>query len=145
MNEKWDIRFLELAKHVAQWSKDISVKTGAVIIDGRNRIISIGYNGLPQKVEDTEDRYKNREIKLSIILHCEENAILFSKQDLTGYTLYTWPFMSCSKCASLVIQSGITRCVAPKTPEDIDSRWHDSLELSKQLFKEAGIKLDIYE
>ena len=99
MSEKWDRRFLELAKHIAQWSKDPSIKSGSVITDGKNRIISTCYNGLPQKVEDTENRYKNREIKLSIIIHCEENAILFAKQDLTGCTLYTWPFMSCSKCA----------------------------------------------
>ncbi|MEK6862143.1 MAG: deaminase [Nanoarchaeota archaeon] len=145
MTEKWDRRFLELAKHIAQWSKDPSTKTGAVIVNKDNRIISTGFNGFPQGILDSEERYNDRELKYQMIIHGDLNAILFARQDLTGYTLYTWPFMSCSKCASLVIQSGIARCVAPKTPEDIDSRWHDSLELSKQLFKEAGIKLDIYE
>jgi deoxycytidylate deaminase len=29
---KWDIRYLELAKHGSSWSKDPSTQTGAVIV-----------------------------------------------------------------------------------------------------------------
>jgi deoxycytidylate deaminase len=45
---KWDLRFLELAKLVASWSKDPSTQTGAVFVGRDNGIISVGYNGFPQ-------------------------------------------------------------------------------------------------
>lgn len=32
-NEKWNRRFVELAKNVSTWSKDPSTKVGAVIVD----------------------------------------------------------------------------------------------------------------
>ena len=144
-NEKWDLRFLELARHISQWSKDPSIKVGAVITDNNNRVISQGYNGLPRGVYDAVERYENRAVKLQVILHAEKNAILFAKCDLTGFTLYTWPFMSCAQCAAMVIQSGISRCVAPETPEDIGVRWQESTDLSKQMFFEAGVKLDLFE
>src|SRR4051812_38103493 len=93
---KWDMRFLELAAHVAGWSKDPSTKTGAVITDTRGSVISMGFNGFPMGVADTIDRLNDRETKYQMIVHCERNAIIFAQRDLSGCTLYTWPFMSCS-------------------------------------------------
>ena len=43
---KWDKRFLELSRHVSNWSKDPSTKVGAIITDGI-KIVSMGFNGLP--------------------------------------------------------------------------------------------------
>ncbi|MBI2669577.1 MAG: hypothetical protein HYX20_00290 [Candidatus Yanofskybacteria bacterium] len=63
MTEKWDRRFLALAEFVAQWSKDPSTKTGAVIVDSNNRLVSVGYNGFPRGVNDSPERLENREIK----------------------------------------------------------------------------------
>lgn len=136
----WDKRFLDLAQHVAQWSKDPSTKTGAVIVDSDNRVVSIGYNGLPKGVEDTPERMNNRELKYQLTVHCERNAIIFAKQPLNGCTLYTWPFMSCSVCAGMVIQAGIKRCVAPK---ELPERWVDSCNLAVKIFNEAGVKVDL--
>ncbi len=84
MNEKWDKRFLELAKHVSLWSKDPSTKTGSVIVDQKRRVVSGGYNGLPIGVEDLDERLNNREIKYKMIVHCERNALLFANRDLGG-------------------------------------------------------------
>ena len=50
----WDIKFLKLAQHVSDWSKDPSTKVGAVVVDKDNRIVSIGYNGFPKGVQDDE-------------------------------------------------------------------------------------------
>ena len=60
---KWYKRFLDLAQHMSSFSKDPSTKVGAVIFDDSNRIVSMGYNGLPQKVIDCEERYSNRDLK----------------------------------------------------------------------------------
>lgn len=134
----WNQRFLSLAEHIAQWSKDPSTQVGAVIVDPCRRIISTGYNGLPQGVDDTDNRLHTREIKYEMIVHGEINAILFAKQDLLGSTLYTWPFMPCSRCAGIVIQSGIKTVVAPLNDSP---RWKDSFQLSQTMFAEAGVRL----
>ena len=56
IDEKWDRRFLALAEHVADWSKDPSTKTGAVIVRPDRTIASMGYNGFPRGMADTDDR-----------------------------------------------------------------------------------------
>lgn len=142
MNQKWDQRFVKLAEFVAQWSKDPSTQTGAVITQGK-RVVSVGFNGLPPGIEDTNERLLNRELKYKIIVHCERNAMLFARESLQGATLYTWPFMSCSTCASMVITAGIVRHVAPKIPEDKLERWKADMDLSMELFKEAGVEVVI--
>lgn len=136
---KWDKRFLELAKHISTWSKDPSTQTGAVIVDDQRRIVSVGFNGLAQGVEDLPERLSNRDVKLKMILHSERNAILFATQPLKGCTIYTWPFMSCADCAAMVIQSGIKREVAPYMEHPL--RWKEEFELAAIQFKEAGVEL----
>lgn len=136
--EKWDGRMLELANFVSSWSKDPSTKVGAVVADKNFRIVSIGYNGLPQGVEDSEERLNNREIKYKTVVHGEINAIVFAGKELKGCTLYTWPFMPCSNCAAIVIQSGIDKVVAPYSD---NPRWIEGFKLSEALFKEAGVEL----
>lgn len=141
--EKWDRRFLELSKHIAGWSKDPSTKTGAVIVDKDRRIVSTGYNGFPKGMVDSPGRYADREFKYAHIVHCERNAILFARRPLDGCTLYTWPFASCTVCAAMVIQAGITRCVAPEIPEYLKERWAKDLAQTAAIFEEAGVALDI--
>jgi dCMP deaminase len=138
---KWDKRFLELAKLVASWSKDPSTQTGAVITDDNLRVVSLGYNGLARGVEDSDVRLNNRDLKYKIIVHCERNAIIFAQRDLKGCTLYTHPFMSCSVCAAMVIQTGIKRVVAPRSD---NPRWVDDFKLSEMMFKEAGVEVVLY-
>lgn len=137
MNDKWDARFLDLARYIAQWSKDPSTQTGAVITRGR-QVVSVGYNGLAAGVYDLPERLNEREVKLKMIVHCERNAMLYAKQDLTGCTLYTWPFMSCAPCAAMVIQAGINRCVAPYADRP---KWAEDFKLATDMFQEAGINL----
>lgn len=86
---KWDLRYLEMAKLVASWSKDPSTRTGAVIADPDNCIVATGYNGFARGVKDSRERYANRELKYKMIVHCERNAIIYARRDLTGCTLYT--------------------------------------------------------
>ncbi len=138
--QKWDQRFIELAKHIAGWSKDPSTQCGAVIVDSKRRIVSIGYNGLAQGVEDLPERLNNREIKYKMFLHAERNALLFASRPLQDCTIYIWPFMSCAACAAMVIQAGITREVAPHSD---NPRWVAEFELAKEQFKEAGVELHL--
>lgn len=135
-NDKWDDRFIKLAEHISTWSKDPSTKTGAVIVDVDNRVVSVGYNGLPKGVEDTADRLDNREQKYKMVVHCEVNAVLFARSSLAGCRLYTWPFMSCSRCAAVVIQSGIKEVIAPALTHP---RWEEECRLAQEMFAEAAV------
>jgi dCMP deaminase len=134
-----------MAKEVASWSKDPSTQTGAVITTHDGSIVSVGFNGFARGVKDFPERYENRELKYKMIVHCERNAIIFARRDLQGCTLYTWPFMSCSVCAGMVIQAGIIRCVAPHIPEHLKERWSADMALSEMQFKEAGVQLTLVD
>ena len=140
----WDTRFLDLAEHVSKWSKDPSTKVGAVIVDSQRRIVSTGYNGFPVGVMDSYDRLTDRDTKYEMIIHAEANAILFAHQRMNGMTLYTTPFQPCSRCASLIIQSGISRVISYEI-EESKNRWTDSFKLAKELFDEAGVELLLLE
>lgn len=137
---KWDKRFLDLAQHISTWSKDMSTKVGAVITRNK-RLVSVGYNGFPEKVLDLTERYEDRAVKYKMIVHAERNAILFAQQSLVGCTLYTYPFGPCSVCAGMIIQAGISRCVFPRMSEDLKKRWGPDIEMATKMFAEAGIEV----
>lgn len=138
---KWHERFQQLAQLVATWSRDPSTKVGAVIVDQQNRVQGIGYNGFPRGVEDTAERYADRDEKYPRIVHAELNAILNSG-NVSGCTLYvTLP--PCSACAAAIIQSGIDRVIMPQSvaPEVVD-RWAESFHISDTMFREAEVGVD---
>ena len=141
MSDKWDKRFIDLAKLVGSWSKDPSTKVGAVIVDDKKRIVSVGYNGFPRGVEDSEKRLCDRSQKYDIIVHAEMNALAFAKGSVEGCTLYTWPFQPCSRCAGFIIQSGIKRVVTIKK-DNSEDRWTSNFNLAQQLFSESGVTLE---
>jgi dCMP deaminase len=143
--EKWDRAWLKKAEEFASFSKDPSTKVGAVIVGKENDLVSVGYNGFARKVKDLPERYTNRDIKYKMVVHAEVNAILFAdRHRLTGSTLYTWPFICCSNCAAIVIQTGIKRCVAPIISEELKQRWAESIGLATIQFDEAGIETCFY-
>jgi len=143
MSAKWDTRFLGLAAHISAWSKDPSSQVGAVITDG-NRIISLGYNGFAAGVEDKPERLANRQCKLNLTIHAEENAMIFAKRGLTDCTVYvTHP--PCPRCASKLIQEEVARVVYIAPSEDFLSRWADDLQLSLEMYREAGVAVTSYE
>lgn len=141
MNEKWDLRFLRLAREVSTWSKDPSTQTGAVIVDGDRHIVSVGYNGFPARMSDHPRLYEDRETKYSRIVHCEMNAVINSPTSVKGCTLYTWPFLSCDRCAVHMVQAGIDRVVAPILPLHLYDRWLESVNKTKTYFREAKIEV----
>ncbi|MCP3868461.1 MAG: dCMP deaminase family protein [Gammaproteobacteria bacterium] len=142
MSTKWDTRFLGLAAHISGWSKDPSSQVGAVITEG-NRIISLGYNGFAAGVEDRQERLNDRNSKLNLTIHAEENAMIFAKRDLRGCTVYvTHP--PCPRCASKLIQEEIGRIVHIEPSEDFLSRWEEDLKLSHEMYREAGVETKAY-
>ena len=143
--DKWDSRFMAMAKLVASWSKDPSTGCGAVIVDSRQRIVSTAFNGFPRRVDDDPDRLHDRRLKLALTLHAEANSVIFAERPIRGCTLYVHPMPPCSRCAALIIQAGISRVVAPAPAPDLADRWGESIELAVMAMREAGVKVDILD
>ena len=140
MSDKWDIRFLELAKHIAGWSKDPSTKVGCIVVGEDREIRSTGFNGFPRGISDDNDRLTDREKKYPLICHAEENAIMHAARigvSLKGSTAYvTWP--PCSRCARSLIQAGIKEVVY-STGEEVPERWLEDFNISTSMLKEANV------
>lgn len=138
---KWDLRFLDLARFISTWSKDPSTQVGAVLVDRFNRIISAGFNGLPRGIADSESRLADRDTKLRLTLHAEDNALNFAAHDTRGATCYVWPMPPCGPCAARLIQSGVVRVVAPEPTPDLASRWGTDHWIAREALLEAGVEV----
>ena len=143
--EKWDLRFCELAKYISEWSKDPNAKVGAVVVSKRGGDIAIGYNGFPMGVEDSAERLDDQEIKLELVVHAEQNALIAAGSRTQGATVYVWGKPICARCAGAIIQAGVKRVVA-LTPDagNPESKWVRSGKFAAKMFEEAGIETAFY-
>lgn len=138
--DKWHLRYLGLAKHISEWSKD-RTKIGAVAVGKHGQILSQGYNGFPRKVPDYHDRIQDREKKLKYTIHAEMNCIYnasLSGVSLYGSTFYVYGLPICSECAKGVIQSGVSMVVSAFN-YDLQGPWQDSWKLSQTMMDEAEV------
>ena len=142
---KWDKRFIRVAKEVSTWSKDPSKKIGCIAVKDR-RIISTGFNGFPAGIADLPDRLNDRDLKYKYVVHAEMNCIYnatYNGVSLNGSTMYIYGLPVCSECAKGVIQTGIRRVVMPK--QDIPDHWTESWKLTQTMFEEANIEWEFID
>jgi len=135
IDNKWHNRFMELAEHVAQWSRDPSTKVGAVIVRPDKSVASVGFNGFARGVADVN--LEDREYKLARTTHGELNAILSARTSVEGCAIYT-TLCPCSHCAAAIIQAGITKVYYKPTPERM-TRWKENFEITFDMFNQAGV------
>lgn len=142
------LKFVPIAEAISSLSKDPSTKVGAVIIDNDSNILSTGFNGFPRGVNDLEQRYINRDIKLKYVAHAEANAIAQAARvgaKLLGSILIVTALYPCTNCAKLIIQAGIKTIYVPTmNPESTNIHWHEELIMSENMFNEAGIEIVVY-
>lgn len=140
MSDKWDRRFLELARHISRWSKDPSTQVGCVVVGPDREIRSTGFNGFPRGIVDDETRLSDRMAKYPLICHAEENAIMHAARigvALKGCSAYvTWP--PCTRCARSLVQAGLAEVIFPAGIV-IPERWRGDFDLSLAMLHEAGI------
>jgi dCMP deaminase len=76
----WDEYFMGISLLSAQRSKDSHTQVGACIVSQDNKILSVGYNGMPTGCSDDEMPWdRNGEFldtKYPFVCHAELNAIL---------------------------------------------------------------------
>lgn len=141
---KWDKRFLNVAREVADWSKDPGTRVGSVLVKDR-RIVATGYNGFPANISDSFERYADRETKLSLTVHSEVNALLNAAKNgsqTKGSTLYV-TFPPCVHCSTCIVQAGIVEVVCPSI-EFSPERWKSNFEAGLEVLKEAGVSVIPY-
>ena len=115
--DKWENAFMETAETFAKLSSARRLKVGAVIVKD-NRIISIGYNGMPSGWDnncENELRWPNGDVQFletkPEVLHAEANAITKvakSSESCYNADIYTTT-APCLECAKLIYQSGIKK------------------------------------
>lgn len=151
MNQKrgeyisWDQYFMGVALLAAQRSKDPGSQVGACIVNQDNRILSVGYNGMPTGCQDDEMPWAREggflDTKYAFVCHAELNAILNNDGgSLKGTRLYATLF-PCNECAKAIIQCGI-REVVYLSDKYADS---DAVVASKRMFRMAGVSLRQYQ
>ena len=137
---KWTQRFLDLAKHIASWSKD-TTKVGAVAVDRSRRILETGYNGLPRSVIDKAERME-RPAKYLWTSHAEENLVSHAARTvLEGTTVYV-THLCCSKCARMLVNSGVAKVICG---DGQTSMPKEEFEVATQMLWEAGVDLEIHD
>jgi len=141
MSNKWHKRYMDLARDIAQWSKDPSTQCGAVVIGNSGQVLSQGYNGFPRGMDDDPLLYQEREVKYTRIVHAEMNAIYNASRSgvsLKGSTAYVHGLPCCHECAKALIQVGIKKVVMGKSS---NIRWNDSCGDAMDFFKEAEVEI----
>lgn len=107
--DKWNKQWLLFARTAANLSKDPKTKVGAVVVTPDNRQCSIGYNGFPAGVMETEERWE-RPNKYEWVIHGEINAIINCPFDTKGCSIYL-THRPCHRCIGIILQSGIKRVI----------------------------------
>ena len=106
----WDEYFMGVAELSAMRSKDPNTQVGACIVSEDNKILSMGYNGLPRGCTDDQFPWERSgcselDTKYPFVTHSELNAILnYSGGSLAGAKIYVTLF-PCCECAKAIIKS----------------------------------------
>lgn len=135
-----------IALLAAQRSKDPSTQVGSCIVTVDNRVIGIGWNGMPKVKswlnndslfpwgKDSQDPLEN---KYMYVVHSEPNAIAHASESVRGCTMYlTW--YPCSDCAKAIAQSGISRLVY--LHRNTSDRYRTSMKGADAIFECAGVE-----
>ena len=115
MKKKFIKTYMDVAESFAKLSSAVRLQVGAIVVKD-DRIISIGYNGMPTGWDNCcEDIIRTDEVGFQVtktkaeVLHAETNAVAKlakSSESGLGATMFV-THAPCIDCAKLVYQSGI--------------------------------------
>ena len=143
----WHTYFMSIAMLSSYRSKDVKQQTGACIVGKDNKIIGIGYNGLPWGCDDDnpvfwcdEDDSDVLRSKHTYVVHAENNAIYNCMvHDMTQARMYTTSY-PCNVCAQAIIQVGIKEVIYL----DIKPHHKSINEAVGLMFQSADVDIDCY-
>ena len=113
----WDEYFMGVAKLSGLRSKDPNTQVGCCIVSQDNKILSMGYNGLPKGCSDDEFPWVREGAKLYVSL------------------------FPCNECAKAIIQSGIKEVIYDCNKYDGST----AVQASMRMFDAAGVVYHQYK
>ena len=143
MKQKWVDAFMDTAERFAQLSSAVRLKVGAVVVKD-NRIISIGYNGMPSGwTNDCENIVQHSDDTITTVtkdevIHAVANAIIKLARDGesgNGASLFC-THAPCIHCAKLIHGAGIKTVYYRESYRDtlgLDFLEHCNIEVKKDL------------
>jgi len=145
----WHTYFMSIALLSSFRSKDQKTQNGACIVDNDNKIIGIGYNGLPRGCSDDDPQYWEDDddnilkSKHTYVVHAEKNAIYnCMAHDINHATMYVTQF-PCNTCAQAIIQVGIKKVIFLRKKKH---SHHSSLNQAvKKMFKDSHVYILCYK
>ena len=140
----WDECFMRMAHVICERSKDPSTQAGAIVVNQKNIVIGVGYNGWPRGIEsdalpwEREGDFENT--KYAYVCHAEENAIYNANNSTEDCKIYCTLF-PCNECAKAIIQNGIKEVVYES------DKYADTpvVKVSKKMFKLAKVSFRNYQ
>ncbi len=142
----WDAYFMNIAREVGTRGTCDRGRSGALVVKNK-RILTTGYVGSPvglahcddvgHLMSEVYDESGNKSQHCIRTTHAEQNAMIQAARfgiSLEGAIIYC-KMEPCHVCAKMIINAGIKRVVAEK-------RYH-AAHLTRQIFQEAGVQLDV--
>ncbi len=138
----WPDYFMGIAKLSAMRSKDPVTQVGACIVDQNNKIVSVGYNGMPYGTDDATAKWGKQgdwqDTKYPYVCHAELNAILNSPRSVVGCCIYV-THHPCNECAKAIVQSGIRQVIYQ------DDKPGPTSDVARIIFANAGVVITAYQ
>ena len=140
MKQKWIDAFMDTAERFAELSSAKRLQVGAVIVKD-NRIISIGYNGMPSGwTNDCENYIQHSDDTVTTVtkdevIHAEANAIsklARSNESGLGSAMFI-THAPCIHCAKLIYGAGIEKVYYRNTYRDT---------IGVEFLEQAGIPVE---
>lgn len=135
----WNKYYLTLARLISVRSPDPSTKHGCVIVNKEHRVISVGYNGPIQGIDDKKVPTSRPE-KYPYFLHAEENAMAFASQSIEDATVYITG-MPCSRCLRELLQRRIKKIICGNAKSNCIS--DSDMQASYQMLDLTDTQLEI--
>ena len=139
----WNQYFMGMAKLSACRSKDPVTKVGACIVNEKNHVLALGYNGMPVGCDDEKMPWGKvadsiLDTKYPYVCHAELNAILNSGgRVLENSRLYVTMF-PCCECAKAIIQVGIKKVIYYQSYKKVQGEKSTTIA-AKKMFEMAGV------
>jgi dCMP deaminase len=135
MKDKWKKAFMETANIFSALSSAQRLKVGSIIVKN-NRIISIGYNGMPASWDNTCESVVDGELKTKPeVIHSEMNCIAklaASGESSQGATMFV-THSPCMECAKLIAACEIDTVYYETVYRNTDGIEH---------LKKSGVKVE---
>ena len=139
----WDECFMRMAHVIAERSKDPSTQVGAVVVDDKNVVVGVGYNGFPRGIKNDALPWAQKgellDTKYAYVCHAEENAIYNANNRTVGCKIYCVHF-PCNECTKTLIQTGIKEIIY----ESDKRKDLPETRASQKMLKLTGVKVRKY-